>query len=195
MEATTELPSTFAALTEDGETTWFLQNRMTIKATAKSTGGAYGLVESWIPAGASPPLHIHRREDEAFWVMEGTVTFRAGDETITARPGSFVFLPRDVPHTFVVDGAEPAHILTLLTPGGGEQFFVDAEVVLAIDQFVGQLHALANTFDQPVEDRVRKADVAFAQLVVQDVLLLHKLVDVGLHEVDLHRVERLQVQV
>ena len=103
MEATTELPSTFAALTEDGETTWCLQNRMTIKATAKSTGGAYGLVESWIPAGASPPLHIHRREDEAFWVMEGTVTFRAGDDTITARPGSFVFLPRDVPHTFVVE--------------------------------------------------------------------------------------------
>ena len=125
METTTKGPTWFAALAGEGEEVWFLQNRMTIKATAKSTGGAYGLVESWIPAGASPPLHIHRREDEAFWVMEGTVTFRAGDDTITARPGSFVFLPRDVPHTFVVEGAEPAHILTLLTPGGGEQFFVE----------------------------------------------------------------------
>jgi len=100
MEAAMELPGTFVTLADGGEATWCLQNRMTIKATAESTGGAYGLVESWIPAGSSPPLHIHRREDEAFWVMEGTVTFRAGDETITASPGSFVFLPRDLPHTF-----------------------------------------------------------------------------------------------
>ena len=87
---------------------------------------ACGLVESWVPVGAAPPLHVHHREDESFWVLEGQVRFRCGDEDIEAGPGSFVFLPRDVPHTFIVDGDEDAHMLTLLTPGGFERYFVDA---------------------------------------------------------------------
>jgi quercetin dioxygenase-like cupin family protein len=125
MEVTLESPKVFAPLAGEGEDTWFLQNRMTIKATAETTGGLFGLVESWIAPGASPPLHIHRREDESFWVLEGTVRFQTAEETVVAGPGSFVFLPRDVPHTFLVEGDEPAHMLTLLTPGGSERFFVE----------------------------------------------------------------------
>src|SRR5690349_22625657 len=109
----------------EGQTIWFLTNRMTIKATAESTGGAFGLVESWIAPGFSPPLHVHHREDEAFWVLEGEVSMRCGDRTFRAAAGSFVFLPRDVPHTFVVEGDQPARMLTLLTPGGGEGVFID----------------------------------------------------------------------
>lgn len=107
------------------ETVWFLQNRMTIKATAQETGGAYGLVESWIAPNASPPLHVHRREDEAFFIVEGVVRFRVGDDEIVAGPGSYVFAPRDIPHSFIVESDTPAHVLTLLSPGGGERFFVD----------------------------------------------------------------------
>jgi mannose-6-phosphate isomerase-like protein (cupin superfamily) len=110
----------------EGQTIWFLRNRMTIKATAETTGGAYGLVESQVAPGFSPPLHVHHREDEAFWVLEGELSMRCGDRTFRARPGSFVFLPRDVPHTFVVEGHTPARMLTLLTPGGGEGLFVEA---------------------------------------------------------------------
>ena len=110
----------------EGETTWFQPNRMTVKASAETTGGAFGLLESFVRAGSSPPLHVHHREDESFWVLAGRVRFRAGDEEFAGGPGSFVFLPRDVPHTFVVEGDEDAHLLTLLTPGGGEGFFVDA---------------------------------------------------------------------
>jgi quercetin dioxygenase-like cupin family protein len=120
-----EMTAPFWSATETGETTRFLQNRMTVKATAETTGGAYGLVESWIAAGASPPLHVHRREDEAFWVLEGQIRFRCGDEEIVGGPGSFALLTRDVPHTFVVEGDENAHMLTLLTPRGGEGFFLD----------------------------------------------------------------------
>jgi mannose-6-phosphate isomerase-like protein (cupin superfamily) len=98
---------------------------MTIKATADSTGGAYGLVESLVAPGFSPPLHVHHKEDEAFWVLEGELSMRCGDRTFRARPGSFVFLPRDVPHTFVVEGHTPARMLTLLTPGGGEGLFIE----------------------------------------------------------------------
>jgi mannose-6-phosphate isomerase-like protein (cupin superfamily) len=120
-----EMTAPFAALAGEGEEVWFLQNRMTIKATGEATGGAFGLVESWIAAGASPPLHVHRNEDESWWVLEGRVRFRFGDEEVVASPGSFVFGPRDVPHTFVVEGGEDARMLTLLTPGGGERFFVE----------------------------------------------------------------------
>ena len=109
----------------EGQVIWFLRNRMTIKATARSTGGAYGLVESLIAPGFSPPLHVHHREDEAFWILEGDVSMRCGDRTFRAGPGAFVFLPRDVPHTFVVEGDVPARMLTLLTPGGGEGVFIE----------------------------------------------------------------------
>ena len=109
-----------------GQTIWFLRNRMTIKATAETTGGAFGLVESLIAPGFSPPLHVHHREDESFWVLEGELSMRCGDRTFRASAGSFVFLPRDVPHTFVVEGDAPARMLTLLTPGGGEGVFIDA---------------------------------------------------------------------
>ena len=110
----------------EGEATWFGDNRMTVKATLETTGGLFGLLESHVRAGASPPLHVHHREDEAFWILAGEVTFQCGDRTFRAGPGSFTWLPRDVPHTFVVEGDEDAHLLTLLTPGGGERFFVDA---------------------------------------------------------------------
>ena len=125
METTIEAAQPYASLAGEGEVTWFQPNRMEIKATAEATGGAYGLVESWIRAGSSPPLHVHHREDEAFFVLEGRVRFRCADRDIVGGPGSFVFLPRDVPHTFVVEGDEDAHMLTLLSPGGGERFFIE----------------------------------------------------------------------
>jgi len=120
-----QTPALFSA-PGNGETTWFQPNRMTVKATAEATGGAFGLLETFIRAGSSPPRHVHHREDESFWVITGHVRFRAGTEEFLGGPGSFVFLPRDVPHTFVVEGDEDAHMLTLLTPGGGERFFLDA---------------------------------------------------------------------
>jgi mannose-6-phosphate isomerase-like protein (cupin superfamily) len=116
----------FARGPAEGQALWFINNRTIVKATADLTGGAYGLVESWVPAGYSPPLHVHHREDEAFYVVEGKVTMRCGDRTLTGGPGSFFFLPRDVPHTFLVDASGPAHLLTLISPGGGEGFFVAA---------------------------------------------------------------------
>jgi mannose-6-phosphate isomerase-like protein (cupin superfamily) len=109
-----------------GETTWFTVNRMTLKATAESTGGAFGLVEAVGPPGSSPPLHIHHREDESFWLLEGEVTVRCGERTFSAGPGSFTFLPRGIPHTFVVEGDRPARLLSLSVPGGFEQYFVAA---------------------------------------------------------------------
>jgi|KBSMisStaDraftv2_1062788.scaffolds.fasta_scaffold435310_2 mannose-6-phosphate isomerase-like protein (cupin superfamily) len=116
----------FAVAHSEGQAIWFGPNRILMKATAQTTGGAFGLFESWLAPGSSPPLHVHHREDESFWILEGEVTLRCGDRTLRAGPGDFAFLPRDVPHTFVVEGNTPARMLTLLTPGGGEDFFVQA---------------------------------------------------------------------
>lgn len=124
---TTDRYDEFTALgPDDGEVVWFLATRMTVKATAASTGGQFGLVHVEVPPGFSPPEHIHHRENESFYVLEGEVTFRCGERTISAVAGSFVFLPRDVPHSFVIEGDTPARMLNITTPGGGEGFFVDA---------------------------------------------------------------------
>jgi mannose-6-phosphate isomerase-like protein (cupin superfamily) len=109
---------------DDGEATWFLGTRMTVKATAQSTGGTFGLIEVRLAAGFSPPLHIHHREDESFWILEGQLTVVCDGQTFQAGAGSFIYLPRDLPHTFRVDEG-PARALELVQPGGHERFYVE----------------------------------------------------------------------
>lgn len=112
--------------TEEGGAIWYVNNRATIKATAADTGGAFSLVDMQVAIGHGPPLHIHHTEDEAFWVLEGHLTVRCGEETFSAGPGSFVYTPRGTPHTFRLEGETPARLLVLLIPGGGEGFFIEA---------------------------------------------------------------------
>lgn len=123
---TEKTPSALASGTVDGQAIWLGNNRLTLKATGTTTGGLFALWEVLAPPGDSPALHVHRADDESFFVIEGHVRFRCGDQDIAAGSGSFVFLPRGVPHTFVVEGTTNARLVGLLTPGGGEQFFVDA---------------------------------------------------------------------
>jgi mannose-6-phosphate isomerase-like protein (cupin superfamily) len=105
------------------ERIWFLDSLLTVKATGATTGGAFDLVEELIPPGFSPPPHIHYREEECFYVISGQMTFTCGDESIAAGPGAFIVLPRGVPHTFRVEGTEPARTLMLNTPAGLLGFF------------------------------------------------------------------------
>jgi quercetin dioxygenase-like cupin family protein len=106
----------------EGEARWWLGVSLaTIKATGKETGGHYTLVEVIEPEGEEAPLHLHHNEDEAFWILEGELTFQVGDETIKAFPGSFLFGPRDIPHRYTVDSG-PARLLFILSPAGFEEF-------------------------------------------------------------------------
>src|SRR5918997_234420 len=106
----------------EGEARWWLGVTLaTIKATGKQTGGRYTLVEVLEPEGEEAPLHVHHNEDEAFWILEGELTFQVGDETIKASPGSFLFGPRDIPHRYTVDSG-PARMLFVLSPAGFEEF-------------------------------------------------------------------------
>jgi quercetin dioxygenase-like cupin family protein len=101
---------------------WWQGSLMTIKCRSEDTGGALGLVEASFPRGFTPPLHVHTREDEAFYVLEGTIRFRQGDDEFAAGPGTWVWGPRGVPHTFKVE-SESARALVIVAPGGFEQMF------------------------------------------------------------------------
>jgi quercetin dioxygenase-like cupin family protein len=100
--------------------TGFFQQTITVLASAGDTNG--GAVEVASPSGAAPPLHVHHREDEAFYVLEGEYTVFVGDEVISGVPGTWVWGPRDVPHCYQVHSRRGGH-LSLTMPGGFEAFF------------------------------------------------------------------------
>jgi quercetin dioxygenase-like cupin family protein len=104
-----------------GEARWFLGSLVTIKSSSATTGGTVTVTENLSTRGLGSPLHVHRDEDEWFYVMEGELTFWVGGEVIEAPAGSFVYGPRGIPHTFVVSSAE-ARFLLVTEPGGFEGF-------------------------------------------------------------------------
>lgn len=128
-EATSEV---YSAGPGEGDARWVLGELDTIKATAAKTGGLFGLKESRSIRGSGPPLHVHEREDEACYIIEGDVTLFVGDEVISAAAGSWIYLPRRVPHTLRIDSDE-AKMLWLIVPGGFESFFVETFPAAAND--------------------------------------------------------------
>jgi quercetin dioxygenase-like cupin family protein len=104
----------------EGEARWWFGQLAVVKATAADTAGAYTLVEITVGPGYSTPLHVHHREDEAFWMLEGHSTFYVGEETFEAPVGTYLFGPRDVPHRWAA-GPDGARMLYLFAPGGFEE--------------------------------------------------------------------------
>lgn len=105
----------------EGEARWFLGGLTTIKASASATAGRVAVTENWAPRGHGSPLHLHRNEDEWFYVLSGELTFWVDGQVITATAGSFVYGPRNVPHTFVVSSDE-ARFLLVVEPAGFDEF-------------------------------------------------------------------------
>jgi quercetin dioxygenase-like cupin family protein len=118
------VPQPYALAREEGQALWFLDSLLIVKATGEQTGGAFGLIDNVMPPGDSP-YHVHHNEDEAFYVLEGEMTFYVGAEKIKAEPGTWVYGPREVPHGFRIEGVSPARMLLLNTPAGFEQFPVE----------------------------------------------------------------------
>ncbi len=117
------MPAPFVVPPDGGRATW-TDGLNLFMATGTSTGGALAFWESRLPAGSSPPLHVHTREDEAFYVLDGELTFRVGDEQVVVGPGAFLWGPRGVPHQYRVD-SPIARLLTIFVPGGGEELFFE----------------------------------------------------------------------
>ena len=96
---------------------------MVIRIHGRDTGGMLSVVESHDVAGGGPPPHIHSREDETFQILEGEYEFVAGGKTIVAKPGTTLFAPREVPHTYRYLGTTPGRLMCVITPAGFEGFF------------------------------------------------------------------------
>jgi mannose-6-phosphate isomerase-like protein (cupin superfamily) len=96
-----------------------------IVLSSSESKGKLGLFESLTPVGGGPPRHVHHNEDEAFYVRSGKLKFWIDGHTTICGPGDAAFAPRGVEHAFRVIGGEPAQMLTTLTPGGMEAFFVE----------------------------------------------------------------------
>jgi mannose-6-phosphate isomerase-like protein (cupin superfamily) len=107
---------------DEGEAPWFLGNLVTVKAGGAQTGGRFTVVEFLNPAGFAPPLHRHLRDDEAFYILSGTVRFYCDDEQFDAGPGDFVLLPVNLAHSFIVGADEPLRTLQITAPSGFEHF-------------------------------------------------------------------------
>jgi quercetin dioxygenase-like cupin family protein len=106
-----------------GRTFWGPGDLYTFLVTGAESGGSYFTMEALVPPGGGPPPHIHRNEDETFYVVEGQCRFRLGDDTITAGAGDFVNIPRGSVHCFRNEGTTPALLILTFTPAGIEKFF------------------------------------------------------------------------
>lgn len=96
----------------------------TYKGLHTSSDGSFSLYESLCPASSGPPRHVHDREDETFYILSGTVDFWMDNQRSTKGAGDVMHVPRGTEHTFRVGDDGPARMLTVLTPGGFEGFFV-----------------------------------------------------------------------
>jgi len=101
-----------------GRSIWLFGMRITFRALSEETGGEYSLYELTVPPQLGAPPHIHHRETEAYYVLDGEVEFFKGEDTVRAGVGQFVFVPKGMIHTFTNARQEPARFLGIVTPGG-----------------------------------------------------------------------------
>lgn len=107
----------------------FLGSIATVKAGHKDTAGTLSVIECECPPGWATPLHLHERDDEAFYIVSGTMRLWNGDEVSESGQGSFVLTEKNRPHAFAVAGDEPLRVLQLHWPSGFEQFVADVATI------------------------------------------------------------------
>jgi quercetin dioxygenase-like cupin family protein len=106
---------------------WFFANLVEVKLTQEATGGQMSIVELSGPPGDMPPLHLHRTDDEAWYVLEGDMSFFVGtNEPVRVAAGALAFGSKDVPHTYRVESSQPARWLAICTPGDFGAFVLAA---------------------------------------------------------------------
>src|ERR1044072_3789594 len=99
--------------------------QMVFRVTGEDTGGSYAVLEYTGEPGAGSTRHLHRNEDESFYILQGAMTFQLDDHTVRATSGEFVNIPRELPHSFSNAEQEPVRCMIILYPAGLEGFFVE----------------------------------------------------------------------
>jgi ketosteroid isomerase-like protein/quercetin dioxygenase-like cupin family protein len=107
---------------------WFLGVLTLVKGPQEQRAGEFGVLEQTSPAGFECPYHVHELEDQAFYIIQGEMTFVVDGKWRRLGPGGYIFLPRNLPHGFRVDGSTPARYLVVCSPAGFERFFFDVSV-------------------------------------------------------------------
>jgi mannose-6-phosphate isomerase-like protein (cupin superfamily) len=144
---------------EAGPTLSFLGVSIAYKVSSADTNGALALLEYLAPPKfAGPPLHWHKRTSETFYVLEGTLTFRQGDEAFKGDPGAMVYIPAGILHTFSNQEDTPTRFLTFVAPGGFEEYFKELAVLAQSEpiwppQDMSKLLALYEKYDLYFPDR------------------------------------------
>jgi mannose-6-phosphate isomerase-like protein (cupin superfamily) len=108
---------------DSGPSFWGPGDRYTFLVTGAQSDGAYFIMEAIVPPEGGPPPHIHHREQESFYVLDGTLDIQMGDRTVRASTGDFVHIPCGTIHCFRNTGASSARLLLIFSPGGMERFF------------------------------------------------------------------------
>lgn len=106
---------------------WYNGSLLTFLATGEDTQGQFALIEAVARRGNVPPAHIHHREDEIFYVLEGEIVVSVGDRIIKGTAGTMIFLPRGLRHSFTIE-SEQLRMLILVTPAGFEGWFKEFSV-------------------------------------------------------------------
>jgi quercetin dioxygenase-like cupin family protein len=109
----------------EGDPWWYDGGLMTIKVSPDETGGTLSVTDVVVPRGKATPLHVHPDAEETFVVVDGELTVHVDGVDHEVGPGATSTIRRGTPHAFAVR-SEVAHILVMFSPGGGEQFFIDA---------------------------------------------------------------------
>ena len=99
-------------------------------ATGEDTNGKYALWEAVVPPGGGPPPHVHTREEEGFYVLDGEITFTVNGERVVATAGTFVNMPTGTTHSFKNESDRPAKMLISVAPAGLERMFFEVGVPL-----------------------------------------------------------------
>ena len=97
-------------------------------ATGEDTNGNYAMWEAIVPPGGGPPPHVHSREEESFYILEGEITFQIGDERVVATAGMFANMSVGTPHSFKNESGKPAKMLISVAPAGLEKMFFEVGV-------------------------------------------------------------------
>jgi mannose-6-phosphate isomerase-like protein (cupin superfamily) len=111
-----------AVAPDGGELLAFGDVKILVRVSGKTSAGAFTLFEE-VPPMVDTPLHVHEREDELFYVLEGEHVFQVGEEEFRAGPGGLVLAPRGLPHAQRRVVAGEGRLLVLTTPGGLDGFF------------------------------------------------------------------------
>jgi mannose-6-phosphate isomerase-like protein (cupin superfamily) len=117
--------------------------RPDVKASGRSTGGSLTVIEAAIDGG--PPKHTHSREDESFYVLTGILDVECGKDRFRAGSGSFVFLPRNLPHAFRSVGGS-ATALLIVTPGGLDEYFAELSAALTANADAAQVRTIQQAY-------------------------------------------------